>query len=302
MPFRNMTFHAMTLAAALLAVSGPGQVHATAQDVCGLADAPAWDFSMSVPFDVVDGRIYVQARVDGRGPFRFAVDTGASGWARADASLVSALGLEPRAPAMNSDGVQVAQPATVRLDSLDLGGLSRNRLDVVTRDYSSQMRPEAALSGIIGREFFADGLLVIDYPARTLSFSRTLSLSPHEAHVLHYERAFRVPVSIGDVQTKGNLDTGANVAFVLPRPLFEQVSRAPLEAAGPGRLANTQVETGRATVHGPFRIGGASLSDVEVRVSDAYPELLVGAHTLQHFVIMIDQRSQGIAVCDRSRQ
>lgn len=302
MPLRNMPFHAITLATALLALSGPGYIHATARDVCGLADAPARDFRMRVPFDVVDGRIYVQARVDGRGPFRFAVDTGASGWARADASLVSVLGLAPQEPAANSDGVRAAQAATVRIDSLELGGLSRDRLDVITRDYSSRMRPEAALSGIIGREFFADGLLVIDYPARTLSFSRTLSLPPRDAHVLHYERAFRVPVSIGDVQAEGNLDTGANVAFVLPRPLFERVSRAPLEAAGPGQLANTQVETGRATVHGPFRIGGASLSDVEVRVSDGYPELLVGAHALEHFVIMIDQRSQGIAVCDRSRQ
>jgi hypothetical protein len=50
-------------------------------------------------------------------------------------------------------------------------------------------------------------------------------------------------------------------------------------------------------VKGPFRIGAASLSDTEVRVSDRYPELLVGAHALQHFALLIDQRSRRIALC-----
>jgi hypothetical protein len=162
---------------------------------------------------------------------------------------------------------------------------------VIARDYDSRMSPDAAFSGIIGREFFADGLLIIDYPERTLSFSRKLSLSPAGSNVLRYERAFRVPVSIGEVRTEGNLDTGADVAFVLPKSLFKRVSDAPLQEAGAGRLTNSRIETMRATVRGPFRIGGVSLSDVPVRVSDRYPELLVGAHALQHFVFMIDQRS-----------
>jgi hypothetical protein len=62
-------------------------------------------------------------------------------------------------------------------------------------------------------------------------------------------------------------------------------------------LANGTVDTSRATVPGPFRIGEVTLSDVEVHVSARYPELLVGAHALQGAVVLIDQRSQRIAVC-----
>jgi hypothetical protein len=280
------------------ALFGSGEAHAASTpDACTFAHAPTQDFEMQVPFEVVDGRIYVQARVDGRGPFRFAVDTGASGWGRADASLAAALHLKAQGPTTTSDGVKAAQVATVHLDSLALDRLVRKNLDVIARDYDSHMSPAAAFSGIIGREFFADGLLVIDYPGRTLSFSRKLSLPSAGKNVLGYERAFRVPVSIGEVQTEGNLDTGANVAFVLPESLFERVSNAPLEPAGHGRLPNSRIATRRATVRGPFRIGGASLSNVEVRVSDHYPELLVGAHALQHFIVMIDQRSKRVAVC-----
>jgi hypothetical protein len=130
-----------------------------------------------------------------------------------------------------------------------------------------------------------------------VSFSPSLSLSPGQNDALRYDRPFRVPVSIGAVQAEGNLDAGANAAFVLPQALFDKVSGTPAEPTGRGQLANVTVDAMRSTVHGPFRIGEASLSDVEVRVSARFPELLVGAHALQRFVVLIDQRSHSVAVC-----
>lgn len=264
---------------------------------CALVDSARKDAELSVPFRTVDGRIYVEARVDGKGPFAFAVDTGASGMGRADASLVARLGLPVHGTGEASDGVASATVDTVKLGSLDLGGFVRRDLEVITRDYASRMAPEAKFDGIVGREFFADGLLVIDYPSHRLTFTRGAGLARDMDGVLAYDRAFRVPVRIGGVTAEGNLDTGANVAFVLPKPLFERTGGGPTEAAGEGRLTNGSVETGRATMHGPFRIGAAELADVEVRVSEKYPELLVGAHALQHFALLIDQRTQSIALC-----
>lgn len=269
---------------------------ASAQGACTLPKAPRADFVMQLPFEVVDGRIYVQARVNERGPFRFAIDTGASGLGRVDATLVSALGLKIQGRSETSDGVQSAKVDTVHLDSLELGGVARKDLELITRNYGASKGP-AAFHGIVGREFFADGLLILDYPNRTLSFSRTLALPPSGEHILKYERAFRVPVSIGAVQAEGNLDTGANVSFVLPQALYDKVGSAPLEQAGQGTLTNTKIDTKRAVVPGPFRIGGASVADVEVRVSERFPELLVGAHILQRYAVLIDQRSRSIALC-----
>lgn len=276
-----------------------GTAHAAAppSSACNLVGAPREDLVMQVPFEVVDGRIYVQANVNGRGPFRFAVDTGASGLGRADTSLVSALGLNIGQPTANSDGVKTAEADTTRFGSLDVGGLIRENVEVITRDYNSKMAPEAAFAGIVAREFFSDGLLIIDYPGKTISFSRKLSLSPGQDDALPYERPFRIPVSIAGVRTEGNLDTGANVAFVLPQSIFEKVGGTPLQQAGQGQLANSRIETKRSTVHGPFQIGQASLWDAEVRVSERYPEVMVGAYALQDFAVLIDQRSKSVAVC-----
>ena len=286
----------MLLAAAFV-VTAAMPVPAISNDACALTDGPMVDALLRVPFETVDGRIYVQARVNGRGPFRFAVDTGASGMARADASLAGQLGLSMSGQATTSDGVRSADVETTRLDSLELGGIVRRDLDVITRDYNSRNAPEAAFSGIIAREFFADGLLVIDYPRKTLSFSRTQRLPADGHNVLGYERAFRIPVSIGALQTVGQLDTGANIAFVLPMELYEKVAAGPLEQAGRAQLTNGDVDSQRATVHGPFRIGELSVSDAEVRVSADFPELLVGAHALQEAVVLIDQRAKAVAIC-----
>lgn len=289
-------FGTLILIGAALAAHAPVQDQPAAPpSACALARAA--DPLVSVPFRVVDGRIYVSAMVNGTGPHNFAVDTGASGMGRADAALVRTLGLAATGSGQSSDGVTTADVDTVRLASVELGGLVRRDLEVITRDYASRMSADAAFAGILGRGFFEDGLLVIDYPARRLTFTRAVSLTGEEPGVLSYERAFRVPVRIGDTVAEGNLDTGANVAFVLPQPLFDRIDGGAVTAAGEGRLTNGSISTGRATMKGPFRIGAATLSDVEVRVSDRFPELLVGAHALQHFTLLIDQRTRRVALC-----
>lgn len=271
-----------------------------AADACLLARAAQSSPVLRVPFELVDGRIYVQAKVNDQGPYRFAVDTGASGMGRADTRLVQALGLQPSGETLNSDGVRTATAVTTRLDSLGLGGLERRELDVIARDYNTGKPVEQHFDGIIGREFFQDGMLVIDYPNRLLVFSTAIGMPSDAVGSVGYERPFRVPVSIGGLHATGHLDTGANVTAVVPESLYARVVATALEKAGKGRLGNTAIETSRATLKGPVEIAGIRLLDLEVRVSDKFPELLIGAHVLQHYLLAIDQRSQRVALCGRA--
>jgi predicted aspartyl protease len=287
----------LTFAALADCVHSPDSVSAIERNACSTTTISREDALIHVPFEIVDGRVYVQARVNGGKYHTFAIDTGASGMGRADASLTKALGLPILQTTETSDGVNVATVDMTRFDSLDLGGFVRKDLDVITRDYSSKAPPEAAISGIIGRDFFADGLLIIDFPSRTLSFSRKQMIKADAPGALSYTRPFRVPVSIGDIETTGNLDSGANIFLVLPKTLYDRVAASPLETAGKGKLTNTVIETHRATLRGPVRIGDANESDVDIRVSDRFPELLVGGKLLQKYRIAIDQRTKRVALC-----
>lgn len=287
----------LTLCVAIVVAAACMPTPGQAADACGMARSALEAAPLKVPFELVDGRIYLDALVNQRGPYRFAVDTGASGMGRADARLVEALGLRASGQVANSDGVHTTQSDTLRLDALALGGLVRRDVEVITRDYASRLSAPQRFDGILGRGFFEDGLLVIDYPHRVLAFTTAAGLTPDASGGLAYERPFRVPVSIGGVQATAHLDTGANVTAVVPLSLYQRLDASPLRAAAPGRLTNGSIDASRATLAGPLIIGGTRLTGLEVRVSQAFPELLVGAHVLQGHVLAIDQRSRMVALC-----
>lgn len=286
----------LAIPALIAATPATARTHA-APEACALASAVRADDPVRVPFRTIDGRIYVDAMVNGGGPYVFALDTGASGMGRADASLVSALGLAPFGKGQASDGIRQAEVDLVKVRSLKFGKLERHDLELITRDYRSRLSPEAAFAGILGRAFFADGLLTIDYPNSTVSFTRSRTLRRDMRGALPYENAFRIPVSVQGITTLGNLDTGANVALALPKALYERISAEPIKDTATATYTNSKIETGRATIRGPVRIGNVASSNVPVRVSDKFSEVLVGAHFLQNRVVLIDQRTQSVAIC-----
>lgn len=288
---------------AAIAAPMPQDPPPVSDDACTLAAAPTRDALVSMPFRTVNGRIYLDVEVNGSGPFTFALDTGASGIGRADSSLVAELALPPAGQGETSDGVNTAEVEMVNIASLALGGLVRRDAVVITRDYRSRVSPEAAFSGILGREFFADGLLMIDFPARRIAFRRDQEMPAGQAGSLSYERAFRIPVMLGEMATTGNIDTGADVTLVIPGPLYRQLDDVPpTQAAGGGSLTNTRIASSSATIAGPVQIGRATLTQVDVRIAEEFPELLVGAHALKDHVVLIDQRHQTLAVCPPASQ
>ncbi|HEL4266283.1 TPA: aspartyl protease family protein [Stenotrophomonas maltophilia] len=266
------------------------------ESACSLAARPG-ERIIDVPFDIVDGRIHVQVQVNGSGPYRFAIDTGASGMARADARLVRQLALPADASTRHSDGVQTAWADTVRINALTLGGLRHSDVIALTRDYNARQSKDAVFDGILARGSFADGVLIIDYPQRRLQFRRDIDLLPAQPDALAYSRAFRIPVTIGTVTTEAQLDTGANVAMVLPTALFRRAAGAAVTTGDRLTLSHGEVDGGHAQLDVPVLIGGLALQGLHVRVSDHYPEAVVGAHALQEAVVLIDQRSQQVAVC-----
>jgi Aspartyl protease len=254
---------------------------------------------MEAPFEMVDGRIYLQVRVNGEGPYRFLFDTGASGIGRADASLVKALSIPVTGTSTNSDGVNTTAIDVVRLRSLSVGGMSRADVEVLSRDYGRDGEL-VEISGIIGREFFADGLLVLDYPDRKLLFARS-SLRPGDPGVVPYRENFHVPVTIGSETVEGSLDTGSNLTMHVPRSIYDRIDAEPLAPAGEGRRANTVFQLYSTRLHGPVRIGALSASDVPAMVSDRAPRLNIGAGFLKDYVLAFDQRSLLVALCEPAR-
>jgi hypothetical protein len=244
---------------------------------------------MVVPFRLVESRIYVDAYVNGRGPYRFLVDTGAEGMGRADATLVKELALPVTGTSENSDGVNVSTILTVSAKSLRLGNLERRSVELLSRDYNRRATAETSISGIIGRGFFEDGTLTIDFPARVLRFSTKTRLAANDKDVIAYEQPIVIPFEIGDHRFQGHIDTGSTLTMHLPMSDLSKLNASPLEAAGQGHRANTILNLFRSTLQDPVRISGLTLKDLTVITSKEATWINIGGAVLHRGVLVLDQ-------------
>lgn len=261
--------------------------------VIALAAAPASPESAgqgsTVPFEFYKGHIFVYAFVNGQGPYLFGFDTGASGIGRADASLTEALSLPKVDEAANSDGITTVTNAVVAVDSLRLGDIEKHDVTLISRDYNHG-RQDHAMKGIIARDFFADRLVTINYPKRTISFSDG-ALQPGAPGVVVYSGSFEIPVCFASGCYPGKLDTGSSRSLVVPKSLVGKIAATPPVAIGEARRTNGTASLYEITLKEPVRIGGISADGETVLYAEPSDDVInVGSDFLDEYVLTIDQR------------
>ena len=68
--------------------------------------------------------------------------------------------------------------------------------------------------------------------------------------------------------------------------------------AGRASLTNTKIDMKSTKVLDPIRIGSETFVGAEARVIDNFPELLVGSHILSKYIVLVDQRTKALALCE----
>lgn len=209
-----------------------------------------------VPFELSGGRIYIEAFVNDRGSYRFALDTGASGAGRADMRLTEGLALPKVAQAQNSDGVVVTATDVVTVDVIRVGPVTKRKVELLSRDYNRNLKPGAQpMMGIIGRDFFADVLITIDYPARIIRFG-TGALDPKSPGVVQFGPGFAIPVCFGTLCRPGKVDTGSNRGLVLPKSFALSVSTGTPVLLGQAARMNSSVSLYKIAPREEVSVGG----------------------------------------------
>jgi hypothetical protein len=253
------------------------------------AAAPA----TSVPFELDNGHIFVSAFVNGQGPYRFGFDTGASGVGRADAALTQTLSLPKVDEAANSDGVKVATADVVSVRSLRVGDLERADVQLISRDYNRNRKPGVKpMMGIIARDFFADRLVTIDYPARTITFSPG-ELRADQQGVTAYTGSFTIPVCFAAGCFPGKVDTGSSRSLVIPKDVVAKLKAGPPVQIGKGMRTNGVATLYALTLREPVRIGGLSVAGQAALYAEPSTDTInIGSDFLKDYVLTIDQQHQ----------
>ena len=257
-------------------------------------------FPIEIPMRTEGGMPAIELMVNGKGPFLFAIDTGAEGGPRLDSSLMEKLSLKPSGQIRDGDpsGRNPRMAETVKLDSIEVGGLRFTGVAATSRNYKNSPRPLAA-DGIIGLGLFPEYLLTLDFPGKMVRISRGELLKADGAEILDYTTEHGVPLvelSVGSTKINAHLDSGNMIgAFVFPTSFVEKLTQTskPI-VVGRARSASGEMEIKQVQIKEMVRLGRHEFPNAMITFPALGDTGNVGAKILSEFVATFDQQHQRV--------
>lgn len=284
---------------------------------------PAIDESVT-RIEIVDNTVIIKAMINGKGPYRFFLDTGSSG------SYVSErVAKSLKLPFESTRHVMLNEMPHefnyYRIASFKMGNAEIHDFDVgvtpllniVNQKFSN---PKDRVDGVIGFDAFKDFLFTLNVKARTMSLKHG-KLNPRDANTLAYEYHVPalciIPITVRDDkgnnrQFKGLVDTGENSqnpSVTMPISIhvipFDVISRTRVNYVQMTRtdpMFQSQIKgealIGNVTFKNPILVhhGKAFNGD------ETYDYGLVGMGIIKSLIITFDQKSSLVKIQSLNNQ
>jgi predicted aspartyl protease len=258
------------------------------------------------------GRVVVPVMINGRGPFRFIVDTGAN-HSTISPGLARELGLTPtQAPSIVLDGITgSAQVSFVTIDRLQAGDLTieGTALPVV---WASVM---AGADGILGAAGITEKSLLVDFQRNRVAISRgvepALRANTMKVHAVRLAGGLMtLETRIGGVPVRAVIDTGAERTLgnlALRDALRARRTHGVLAMMTSVYGATKEVESGEIQIVPPIVIDSLRITDVAMVFGDFHifnvwgmqdkPAMIIGMDVLGTVAsLSIDFKNQDVYV------
>lgn len=224
-------------------------------------------------------RLFVDVRINDKGPFRFLVDSGA------DRSVIGS-GLADQLHLPPGDAVRLqgmAGQATVRTVIIDRLLLGKSEVGPIRAPALSER--DLGAQGLIGIDALAEQRLLLDFDARTITVQDARQALVNDAGEIVVTARLRqgqliiTQASVAEQRVSAVIDTGSEVTLgnmALRRRLLG--SRPPRDDAKKMTLVSVTGQTleAEAVMLPRIRIGGVYLENVVVAFADASPFRLFG--------------------------
>lgn len=255
----------------------------------------------------VRSRLFVAVGIDGRGPFRFLVDSGADR-SVVGAAVAARLALPPGAPVTLQGMAGTSRVATVAVASLTLGASTITDLVVPAL-------PERYLGaqGLLGIDALAEQRLMLDFAAKQVTVQDSARPEPRvrDGEIVVTARRRRgqlilTQASVGGGRVDAVIDTGAELTMG-NSALAARVFRGRAPPPQPVTIVSVTGQTivANLAVLPRVTIGGIVLQNVPVAFVDAppfrlfgldrQPAMLLGTDLLESFArVSLDFRARKV--------
>ncbi len=232
------------------------------------------------------GRVWAPVYINGQGPFRLVLDTGATGSAVLE-SVATRIGVPLGSSAIRLVGATgTSTVPAVHVDSLEVGDLwlGQRKLAIVQDVFGGA-------EGVLGADGLSDKRIAIDFRNDQISIRRSNSAGPSLGFTrvpvkIRYGHLLMFDVKLAGVRTKAMLDTGAQ-ATIGNTSLREALAKRARRGVADSIIGVTlDVQHGETFDAPPVTIADITIRGMRVTFSDIYifeawkmtnePALLIG--------------------------
>jgi CubicO group peptidase (beta-lactamase class C family) len=245
---------------------------------------------VQIPMDLTNHVPVIEAKVNGKGPFRFAVDSGFGGMMQVTPALEEKLGLPVIGEAISGDPSGKNQK-TVRIlhaDSVDIGEAHFGQVDVGEQGGQHAMD----VDGIIGLQLFTSLIVTFDYPNSRFEIDGG-GLPPADgAKILTYSAEHGIPnieVDVAGVKVKTDIDSGSPALLSIPLALAKSLPLAEEPRVfGHGRTVGNDFDIYGAPLKGEAHVGAITLTNPQLDFVEIFPVGNLGFRFLKDLVVTFD--------------
>lgn len=184
--------------------------------------------STTLPFDLIDNRIVVDVKLNGKGPFRFIFDSGAV--AAVAPEVVRQLGLKIENLQTGGRGVgeQLVESGEANIAEVEVGDIHLPAQDFGVISFADTKYVFGAnkIDGIIGYPLFKRLVVRIDYERKQLTFTQPAQFAyKGSGTIVPIDFGGHLPLVNGELDGVPGIfviDTGARSSLILYGPFVEQ--------------------------------------------------------------------------------
>ncbi len=246
----------------------------------------------TAPLDITHDKPFVMVTVNGKGPFRFVIDTGTGGEAFVTQALAEQAGLPVTGQARLSDpsGQGGQRAPMVSIQSLKVAGVEFTGVKAVVHSLSQD---DGECQGLLGFPLFRDYLLTLDFPNRRLTLAKGALDPDGGLSVLPFQMPNGTPIvamRIGGMEVETQVDSGG-AGLSLPDQLVARLKFAaePSEFSR-GESLSTRFQIRAAKLAGDVRLGSYTFTRPFVEINPAFPLANFGSSPMQNFALTFDQK------------
>ncbi len=253
-----------------------------------------------VPVKLINGLPYLEASINGKGPYLFGFDSGFGGQLELDADLAETLHLNTNGQTVVGDGSGNNEVTlqTTFVPHFKIGNYASSGCTAILRQQARKNVPGMeAVKGIIGMGMFPDQLLTLDYPQQLFSISEGSLPKADNQSVFDYEAVGggipKIKIQAGNQELEAVIDTRSmSGSFKIPEQTATKLTflTSP-KLIGKGRTISNTIEINEVQIQETIKVGQFLFEKPLITYPSLNENAIIGSVFLQSFSVTIDTKS-----------